>query len=66
MKKWTSKNLKTLRKKYRLSQRKLGNLLGVSEQYVYYLEREVRTPSKSLKLLLDCVEEKLKRKEDKK
>lgn len=62
MKKWTSKDLKTLRKKYKLSQKALGDLLGVSEQYVYYLERGAREPSKSLRLLLDCVEEKIKKK----
>ena len=62
MRKWTSRELKTLRKKYKFSQRALGDLLGVSEQHIYYLERGARIPSKTLKLLLDCVEEKLKKK----
>lgn len=61
MKKWTSKQLKTLRKKYRLSQRALSDLLGVTEHYVYLLERGMKAPSKTLTLLLDCVEEKLKK-----
>jgi transcriptional regulator with XRE-family HTH domain len=61
MRKWTSRELKTLRKKYRFSQRALGDLLGVSEQHIYYLERGIRIPSKTLKLLLDCVQEKLKK-----
>jgi transcriptional regulator with XRE-family HTH domain len=61
MKKWTSRELKTLRKKYKLSQRALGDLLGVSEQHIYYLERGARIPSETLKLLLVCVEEKLKK-----
>jgi len=56
MRKWTSSELKTLRKKYKLSQIALGDLLGVSEQHIYYLERGVRIPSKTLRLLLDCVE----------
>jgi DNA-binding transcriptional regulator YiaG len=61
MRKWTSRELKTLRKKYKFSQRALGDLLGVSEQHIYYLERGARIPSKTLKLLLDCVEAKLEK-----
>ncbi len=66
MKKWTSKELKALRKRYKLSQRKLSELSGVTEHYIYLLERGVRTSSNTLSLLLNCVEEKLKRKGDKK
>ncbi len=62
MKKWDSKNIRRLRKKYRLSQRELGELLGVTQNYVHLMEKEVRNAGKPLKLLLDCVEEKLKRK----
>jgi transcriptional regulator with XRE-family HTH domain len=65
MKKWTSKDIKTLRKKYKLSQKALGDLLGVSEQYIYYLERGLRTPSKTLRLLLDCIEKQFKKEEGK-
>jgi transcriptional regulator with XRE-family HTH domain len=61
MREWTSKDLKALRKKYKLSQKALSDLIGVTEQYVYYLERGMRNTSKPLKLLLDCVEEKLKK-----
>jgi len=61
MKKWTSKELKALRKKHKLSQRALGELLRVTDQYIYYLERGVREPSDSFRLLLDCIEEKLKK-----
>jgi transcriptional regulator with XRE-family HTH domain len=61
MKQWTSKDLKTLRKKYKLSQRALGDLIGVTEQYVYYLERGMRTTGKPLKLLLNYVEADLKK-----
>jgi DNA-binding transcriptional regulator YiaG len=59
MKNWTSKEIKQLRKDHSISQRVLSELLGVAENYIYYLERGVREPSKSLRLLLDCVEEKL-------
>ena len=61
MKKWSPKDFKTLRKKYKLSQRALGELVGVSDQYVYYIERGVRNPSKTLQLLLNYVEEDLKK-----
>lgn len=61
MKHWTSKDIKSLRNKYKLSQKALSVRLGVTEHYIYYLERGVRKPSKSFKLLLDCIEEKLKR-----
>ena len=61
MKQWTSNDLKPLRKKYKLSQRALGDLIGVTEQYVYYLERGMRTTGKPLKLLLNYVEADLKK-----
>jgi transcriptional regulator with XRE-family HTH domain len=61
MKEWTSEDLKDLRKQFNLSQKVLGNLIGVTEQYVYYLERGLRNTGKPLKLLLDCVEEKFKK-----
>jgi DNA-binding transcriptional regulator YiaG len=59
---WTPKKIKTLRKKYRLSQPALGNLLGVTGNYIYLLEKGVKTPSETLRLLLDCVEKQLKEK----
>jgi transcriptional regulator with XRE-family HTH domain len=61
MKEWTSKDLKALRKKYKLSQKALSNIIGVTEQYVYYLERGMRQTGKPLKLLLDYVEGDLKK-----
>ena len=61
MKTWTPKQIKALRKKNNISQIKLGELLGVTTNYVYLLEKGVKEPSKTLTLLLDCVEEKLKK-----
>ena len=61
MKQWTSQDLKTLRKRYKLSQRALGDLIGVTEQYIYYIERGMRTTGKPLKLLLNYVEADLKK-----
>ncbi len=58
MKNWTPKQIKDLRKKHELSQPKFGRLLGVSGNYIYLLEKGVKTPGKTFKLLLDCIEEK--------
>ncbi len=62
MKKWTSKDFKALRKKYKLSQRALSDLLGVTEHYIYLLERGMKEPSKTLVLLLNYVEADLNKK----
>ncbi len=58
MKNWTPKDIKNLREKYKLSQPAFGNLLGVSGNYIYLLEKGVRIPSNTLRLLLDCIETK--------
>jgi len=63
MKSWTPEAIKKLREKYKLSQNSFGECLGVSRNYIYYLERGEKIPSKTLQLLLDCIEEKLKKKE---
>ena len=59
MTKWTFKEIKGMRNKYGLTQTELADLLGVAQNYVHMLEKEVRKPSKTLQLLLDCVEAKL-------
>ena len=56
MRKWTPKRIKDLRQKLSLSQTAFGKLLGVTRHYIYYLEKGVRVPSKTLSLLLDCIE----------
>ncbi len=61
MKQWTPEEVKKLRETYKLSQKKLGDLTGVTDRYIYYLEKGKRKPSKSFRLLLDCIEEKLKK-----
>jgi len=61
MKQWTSQEIQYLRKKYDLTQTVLADLLGVAQNYIHMLEKGVRTPSKTLQLLLDCVEAKLKK-----
>jgi len=62
MKEWTPKKIEELRQILNLSQTAFGDLLGITRIYVYYLEKGVKKPSKTLRLLLDCVEAKLKRK----
>jgi DNA-binding transcriptional regulator YiaG len=61
MREWTPKEIKRLKQTLKLSQKAFGNLLGVTRQYIYYLERGERLPNKTLKLLLDCVEERTKK-----
>jgi DNA-binding transcriptional regulator YiaG len=62
MKQWTPKQVEALRKAHKLTRRALGEMVGVTVSAIYKWERGLKVPSKSLKLLLDCVEEKLKRK----
>lgn len=56
MKNWTSKEIKAFRERHKLTRPALGRLLGVSGNYIYLMEKGVRNPGKSLKLLLDYVE----------
>ena len=56
MKSWTPEEIKKLREKYKLSQNSFGERLGVSRNYIYYLERGEKTPSKTLRLLLNYIE----------
>lgn len=63
MKNWTPKNILNLRTKMNLSQPAFGNLLGVTGNYIYLLEKGVKQASKTLKLLLDCVERQFKENE---
>jgi len=66
MREWTPEEIKRLKQKLKLSQKAFSNLLGVTRQYIYYLERGERLPNKTLKLLLDCVEERTKKTKKKK
>lgn len=63
MKEWTPAEIRELRKGHNLYQKDLALLLGVTDQHIYYLERGVRESSKTLRLLLDCVERQLQEKE---
>jgi DNA-binding transcriptional regulator YiaG len=53
---WLPYNVKTLRKGLGLSQRAFGERIGVSGNYVHLLEKGVKKPSKTLRILLDYIE----------
>jgi transcriptional regulator with XRE-family HTH domain len=63
MKAWNPIEIRRLRKSLDLYQRELAELLGVTREYIILLEKGVKTPSKTLRLLLDCVERQFKEKE---
>ncbi len=52
---WTPKQIREFRLEMNMTQARFGDLVGVSEQYIYYLERGARNPSKTLCLLLECI-----------
>ncbi len=65
MKKWTPKEIKDFRTRLNLYQKDFALLLRVTREYVIYLEKGVRTPSDTMRALLDCLEENEKGKEKK-
>ena len=58
---WEPEDIKDLRKKVRLSQRAFAEVLGVTTNYVYILEKGLKKPGKTLKLLLDCINREFRR-----
>jgi DNA-binding XRE family transcriptional regulator len=59
---WTPEEIKKLRARLTLTQEAFGSLIGVTRIYVNYLEKGVKTPSKTLCILLDCISKKRERK----
>jgi DNA-binding transcriptional regulator YiaG len=59
MKDWKPEELKELRAKYGLSQVKFSKLVGVTPNYIFLMERGDRIPAKPLRLLFDCLEERI-------
>jgi DNA-binding transcriptional regulator YiaG len=57
---WLPDDIKTLRKALGLSQAAFGERIGVSRNYVHLLEKEVKRPSKMLRILLDMIQAQLK------
>lgn len=64
MSKWTPERIKKFRETLGLYQRELAKILGVTEIYVNYLENGKRKPSKTLEMLLDCIEREHKSSKD--
>lgn len=56
MKEWAPEEIRAFRKRLNLYQKDFALLLGVTDRYVSMLEKGVRTPSKTMKALLDCLE----------
>ena len=53
---WKPEEIRRFRKHLNLSLNGFGELIGVTQRYVIYLEKGVRNPSKTLKLLLSKIE----------
>ena len=56
MKAWTPEEIRGLRESMGLYQKDFAPVIGVTREYVVYLEGGDRTPSETLKRLLDCLE----------
>jgi DNA-binding XRE family transcriptional regulator len=63
MKNWTPEEIKKFRKRLSLYQKDFAEMIGVIERYVIYLEKGVRQPSMTLKILLSMVEKQVNEKE---
>ena len=59
MKAWLPEDISGLRKRHGYTRLSFSELIGVSGNYVYLLEKGVKQPSKTLRLLLDYVEKDL-------
>ncbi len=57
MKEWTPDEIKELRVKLKLSQQAFSDLVGVTRRYVIFLEKGVKRPGKTLKILLSRIEQ---------
>lgn len=58
MKQWTPEEIKSFRQRQKLYQKDFADILRVTVQYVCNLEKGVRSPSNTMKALLDLLEEK--------
>jgi DNA-binding transcriptional regulator YiaG len=55
-KNWTPEEIKEFRKRLGLYQKDFAHMIGVTERYVIYIEKGVRQPSQTLKILLSMME----------
>jgi DNA-binding XRE family transcriptional regulator len=63
MKNWTPEEIKKFRRRLSLYQKDFAEMIGVIERYVIYLEKGVRQPSMTLKILLSMMEKQVNEKE---
>jgi DNA-binding transcriptional regulator YiaG len=63
MKEWTPGEIKTFREKRDLYQREFADLLGVTREYIVYLEKGVKKPGRTMRLFLDCLEKQFSKNE---
>lgn len=57
MKEWSAAEIREFRKRLKLRQADFADLAGVTRMYVVMLEKGVRNPSKTLKILLSMMEQ---------
>ncbi len=62
MKRWTPEEIKDFRMRLGLYQKDFAEMIGVRRQYVNYLEKGVKRPGKTLKILLTVLEQNEKEK----
>jgi predicted transcriptional regulator len=53
---WKPEDIRKLRKNLNLTIKAFCELIGVTQRYVIYLEKGVRNPSTTLKILLSRIE----------
>ena len=58
MKRWTRKEIRTFRNELGLSQTAFALKLGVTQTYISLMEGGAKKPGRTMKLFLDCLEEK--------
>ena len=56
VKQWTAEEIKDFRTRLGLYQKDFAELVGVTRLYIIYLEKGVRKPGKTLRILLDILE----------
>lgn len=55
---WTPDEIRGFRKKLGLTQVQFAAVLGVTQVYISYMEGGVKGPGRTMRLFLDCLEEK--------
>jgi DNA-binding transcriptional regulator YiaG len=55
VKEWAPEDIRALRQEMGLSQAAFAERLGVTRNFVYYLERGERKVNKTYRILLDCI-----------